>query len=534
MQISGSYSEAVCLPPPLGFLFLSASLSPWPRPGKPPWPLTDAQDARQDRITADILDTLLALQKSFDQRMNRLEHAMRHGVPLDPVVVEPLHDEDDRPDSAESGPPTAEDIDLASPGDITGAHAPINSQEARTVARDMEEEKEVEPGPVVRPGQPSIPLNHTTLAAFLLKWRPISILVQGILDAENVKYVGEFPIRQEERRGLLRVWGRGEGLESSLRLDKADKETLHDAGAMELLHDDVSDAGAPSPADCWGGISGSPGPSDGKPVIGLQTPDFSEGLVWKYVKSFQDNIQNMHPLIIPVELNAMVKLFLDTVQQSMSRQSRSAGIAKFVVTTPSLQSETGAKRKRSPAPDGAELPSVSPKASRPVFQRSINNAVVLLVLALGKICLHKERIPDVVSVSEPPHGSPLARNGYPVSPIQSSSPSYPSHSHSAGLPSPKGSAERAGSNSRRASFQSGGGPSIKGATSFRRNMDVIPGLDYFAYATDILGGQLAGTSLRHIYAYLLAGLYHGQLGRVLESYAYIKEAGFALQVKMRP
>jgi hypothetical protein len=65
-------------------------------------------------------------------------------------------------------------------------------------------------------------------------------------------------------------------------------------------------------------------------------------------------------------------------------------------------------------------------------------------------------------------------------------------------------------------------------------LDVIHGLDYFAYATDILGGQLAGTSLRHIYAYLLAGLYHGQLGRVLESYAYIKEAGFALQIKLRP
>lgn len=491
---------------------------------------------RQDKIAADILDTLLALQKSFDVRMSRLEHAVRSGAPLD-LVVEPLHHEDERPESAESAPPTAEDAETASPGDIAPPHAPpMNSIEARTVTRDMEEEKEVVPGPIVRPGKPSIPLNHTTLAAFLLKWRPISILVKASLEAENVKYVDEFPIRQEERRGLLRIWGRGEGLESSLRVDKTDKEAIRDAGTMEMVHDDVSDAGAPSPADCWGGISGSPGPIDGKPVIGMQTPDFSEGLVWKYVKSFQDNIQNMHPLIIPVELNAMVKLFLDTIQQSMSRQSRSAGntgIAKFVATTPSSQSETGSKRKRSPAPDGAELPPVSPKSSKPVFQRSINNAVVLLVLALGKVCLHKERIPDVVPVSEPTHASPLARNGYPASPIQGSSPSFTSHSHSAGLASPKEGAERPGPNSRRASFQ-GGGPSLKGGTSLRRNMDVIPGLDYFAYATDILGGQLAGTSLRHIYAYLLAGLYHGQLGRVLESYAYIKEAGYAIQVKMRP
>lgn len=508
---------ALLEPPPAGLL------TP-----PPPW-------YRQDRITADILDTLLAFQKTFEQRMTRLERAVGNravgnGALLD-LADDPLHDDDDRPESAESVPRTAEDGDSVSPADTATTQAPINSLDARTIARDMEEEKEVVPGPIVRPGKTSIPLNHTTLAAFLLKWRPIKALVRGILEAENVKYIDEFPIRQEERRGLLRVWGRGEGLDS-FGGDKADKESIRDSGAMEAIQDDISDAGAPSPADCWGGINGSPAPIDGKAIIGVQAPDFSEALVWKYVKSFQDNIQNMHPLIIPRELNAMVKLFLDTVQQTGNRSSQGAGIAKFVATTPSAQPETGTKRKRSPGPDGAEQPPVSPKSTKPVFQRSINNAVVLLVLALGKVCLHKDRIPDVVPVSEPQQGSPLARNGYPASPIQGSSPSYASHSHSAGLPSPKEGGERGGP-SRRASFQ-GSGSSIKGGRSLKRNLDVIPGLDYFAYATDILGGQLAGTSLRHIYAYLLAGLYHGQLGRVLESYAYIKEAGFAIQVKMRP
>ncbi|KAH6649692.1 hypothetical protein F5144DRAFT_588356 [Chaetomium tenue] len=491
----------------------------------------EAVPKQQDKIAGDILDTLLALQSrfdSFDRRMSGIERAMlRNGTSLD-IHAEPLHDDDERPESAESAHPIAEPAGSLSPRE-GGDYAPIGSVEARTITRNMEEEREVEPGPAVRPGVPSIPINHTTLAAFLLKWRPISFLVRDILESENVRYVDEFPIRQEERRGVLRVWGRGEGLESSLRVDKADKEALRDVGVMEMALDDASDTGAPSPADCWGGISGSPGPIDGKPVMSMQTPDFSEVLVWKYVKSFHDNIQNMHPLIIPRELDAMVKLFLDTVQQSISRQPQSR-IAKFVSTS-SSQSETGSKRKRSPAPDGAESPSASPKSYKPAFQRSINNALVLLVLALGKICLHKDKIPDVVPVSEPPpHGSPLARNGYPASPVQGSSPSQASHS--AGLPSPKDGSERPGP-SRRASFQ-GGGASIRGGTSPKRNMDVIPGLDYFAYATDIMGGQLAGSSLRHIYAYLLAGLYHGQLGRVLESYAYIKEAGFALQIKMRP
>lgn len=465
---------------------------------------------------------------AFNQRISKLEHAVKRVAPSADLQPEPMQEDEDRPGSADSAAPVAEEGYTSSPGDtVAGTQAPIDSVEARTITRIMEDEVEVEPGPFVRPGVPSIPPNHTTLAAFLLKWRPIERLVRPYLEAENVKYVDEFPIRQEERRGLLRVWGRGEGLDSS----RGDREAIRDLGVMEI-RDDYSDTGAPSPADCWGGIGSSPGPVDGKPVIGVQAPDFTEPTVWKYVKSFQDNIQNMHPLIIPVELNAMVKLFLDSVQQSMNRQSRGAGIAKFVSTT---QSEAGSKRKRSPAPDGAESPSVPPKQSKPIFQRSINNAVVLLVLALGKVCLHKDKIPDVVPVSDVSHGSPLARNGYPASPVQGSPPSHSSHSsHSqlAGLPSPKEAGERPGL-SRRSSFQ-GPGSSAKAGTSLKRNLDVIPGLDYFAYATDIMGGQLAGTSLRHVYAYILAGLYHGQLGRVLESYAYIKEAGWALQIKMRP
>lgn len=477
-------------------------------------------------MTADILETLQAMRSEFgmlSERMGRLENAVKRVAPQVDAPTRHGQDEDERPESAASAPHTAEDGYSSSPGDTAGTHAPINSLDARTITRDMEQEKEVEPGPFVRPGVPSIPPNHTTLAAFLLKWEPIEALVQSILDAENVKYINEFPIRQEERRGLLRIWGRGEGMDSS----RVDREAIRDAGVMEI-QDDISESGAPSPADCWGGISGSPGPIDGKPVITTQILDFTEAHVWKYVQSFQDNIQNMHPLIIPRELNAMVKLFLDSLQQNPKQPKNP--VAKFVAATPS---ETGSKRKRSPAPDSADSASMTPKTGRPTFQRSINNALVLLVLALGKICLNKDKIPDVVPVSEPLHGSPVARNGYPASPIHSSSPSHPPQTPLTGAPSPReGSADRP-SPSRRSSFQSGG-QAAKAGVSLRRNMDVIPGLDYFAYATDIMGGQLAGTSLRHIHAYLLAGLYHGQLGRVLESYAYIKEAGYALQVKMRP
>ncbi|KAK0719508.1 hypothetical protein B0H67DRAFT_154506 [Lasiosphaeris hirsuta] len=507
----------------------------------------EAVPKQQDKVAADILDILMYLRNEFsgfNERLTGVERALRRAIPSVDLQADPMQEDDNHhPGSPDSAVPMAEDRYTSSPGEnmtagetltggesISGNQPPIGSLEARNITRNMEDEAEPEPGPHVRPGVPAIPLNHTTLAALLLKWRSIEKLVRPYLDAEKVKFVDEFPIRQEERRGLLRVWGRGEGLDSSR------KEGIHDLGMMEV-HDDYSDAGAPSPADCWGGIGGSPAPFDSGPAIyGVRSLDFSEGVVWKYVRSYQENIQNMHPLIIPVELNAMVKLFLDGIQQSLGKQSKSGAVAKFVMVPPMAapQVETGAKRKRaSPAPEGMDQPpSVPMKPAKPSFQRSINNALVLLVLALGKICLHKEkRIPDVVPVNEPAQ-SPLVRNGNPAVPaspiLQNSPPSYGS-----GLSSPKESTERPGP-SRRASFQGGNPTSAKTGTSMRRNLDVIPGLDYFAYATDILGGQLAGTSLRHIHAYILAGLYHGQLGRVMESYAYIKEAGWALQIKMRP
>ena len=67
----------------------------------------------------------------------------------------------------------------------------------------------------------------------------------------------------------------------------------------------------------------------------------------------------------------------------------------------------------------------------------------------------------------------------------------------------------------------------------QRNYDVIPGLEYFALATDILGSQLGGISLKHVYAWVLAGLYHGQLARAVESWSYIKQGCTVLQEVMR-
>jgi hypothetical protein len=63
-----------------------------------------------------------------------------------------------------------------------------------------------------------------------------------------------------------------------------------------------------------------------------------------------------------------------------------------------------------------------------------------------------------------------------------------------------------------------------------KNMDVIPGLSYFALAADILGELPGGVEVSHIQANLLAGLYMGQLARILPSHYYISVACRACQI----
>jgi hypothetical protein len=63
-----------------------------------------------------------------------------------------------------------------------------------------------------------------------------------------------------------------------------------------------------------------------------------------------------------------------------------------------------------------------------------------------------------------------------------------------------------------------------------KNKDIIPGLAYFEKAADILGELPGGCDVSHIQANLLAGLYMGQLARIIPSYYYIHKACMAAQI----
>ena len=135
-----------------------------------------------------------------------------------------------------------------------------------------------------------------------------------------------------------------------------------------------------------------------------------------------------------------------------------------------------------------------------------------LVLALGKICEHKEQLPGAVAFSSIRTSSPHDHETSDFKAAPSLSASY----------SPCGQ-HLFNSNSGLMAVSSPANP-------LGKNMDKIPGLSYFAKAADILGEVPGGVEVSHIQANLLAGLYMGQLTRIFPSHYYISMACRACQV----
>lgn len=480
------------------------------------------------------LGTLATHFGRMDERLTKMETTFARGGASIPVKPDPIMDEEMKARLRSPIVTNGSSSEPYYPPDpVRDVMQP--SSEVAPLRMMAEDAVEAEPGPPVPPGEPAIPINHTTLAGLLLEWPSIRELTRHHLEREGIRFVGEFPIGQEQNRGPLIVYGRGEDSHYS----RLSREPM-DHGNIDMA-DDLSDMASPSPAADFGQLGGLSPPDMVEykgGVLGLDgNPDFTESKVWSYVGSFKTHILNMHPIVQPDVLHDWVRHFLDSLPTTQPRSTKPQ-VAKptfAIASTSQTPTEpSGSKRKRSVEPDGSEgPPTPAPgKAGRP--NRSIHSGLVLTILALGKICQHRENVPDVVhpSLDPAPSGSPVIRNGVPQSPGHSSPPGHPANSHSSAQPSPKDQAER-GSQGRRASIH--GSTGVRSGYSLKKNYEVIPGLEYFAYASDILG-NLAGAynNMKDVYANIFASLYYGQLNRPLESFAFIHKASHKLQVIMRP
>ncbi|WQF88334.1 Putative zn(2)Cys(6) fungal-type DNA-binding domain-containing protein [Colletotrichum destructivum] len=499
----------------------------------------EAQIEAQQRWMKKLENTLKMHNIKIEPEMQPADHSPIHQKS---IVKSPSPVAAADADTAAAAPMLerypAPDVDMDEPQPMAVGETDLPQQ-----MHDAEDADEhMPPGEPVAPGAPSIPANHTTRADMLLSWPGIKEMTQGVLEREGVRYPQEYPIAQEEKRGVLRLYGRGEGSgqekttpATSATAAAYERSNAAEAfGTVDAIDDNFSETGnSPSPGEAWGQVGGlSPPTSVGYTsgtLVGDGHPDFSEETVKSYVHSFEKHILSLHPILPLGDLRSLVKRFLDSLAQTEKKTKPSApGVAKFV--PPANFSEMSNKRKRSPAGDQPDEPAPLPrKPGRP--HRTIENALVLVILALGKICQHESKIPDLPrDFPEHNHNSPANRNGYPSSPgAQASPPSYSAHSQSSGLPSPK--EQNNSLPSRRHSMQGTG--ALKTGQSLRRNYDIIPGLEYFAYASDIMGNHMAGWTMKHAQTFIFAGLYYGQLGRVLESDAMFFNAARSLNMIMR-
>jgi len=411
---------------------------------------------------------------------------------------------------------------------------------------------EVVPEVVGDVGELSIPIEHTTAAQKLLRWPSIQELFSRNQTSYNENYVMEL----EETRGLLRVYGRGEGADLG---DGGQPGPSSPApSATSVKSDEHAFSPSTPPEGLWGTGFGSPSSGDTKRTVhegigGLNPegtlridPQTCVGLL----KSYMDNLHILHPFFDKNRLTRMVDRFAKRYNPSEYPGIRSPFVTPNSIVPGDIRHDSAAtlnkamKRKYSssttsgPSTDSSSggTSSSSGTVYRPLLERSISTALVLLVLALGKICEWKDPLPGPVpdgtqhSRQQPHHPySPLSMqldSTTPVAMRQSPTPSQSSIYRTVTSPS---TAVRFGRMSRRSSNE--------GLSSFEKglkNADVIPGMAYYAYATDILGNLHGGNELTYIQANLLAGLYAGQLARVFESWSWINSACRACQVLVRP
>jgi hypothetical protein len=376
------------------------------------------------------------------------------------------------------------------------------------------------------PGELSIPMEHTTAAHKLLRWPSIKSFISEITDNED------YVLEAEENRGLLRVFGRGEGL------DPMDGSGLGESSDARSSDADGGNLGSES---LWG-----TGPASGDNVevrrkeahrVGGLNADGTLQLepprVAHLLNSYFQNIHILHPFLDKERVtNAATSL---AVKVSAARGS-AAGVppsTSFAVSGMQNTPSKAPKRKRSTT--ALVGPNVMPSNAT---ELSISTALVLLVLALGKISDHRTWVPGPVPVPDNKKSSPRSMMSPPLktdspptsvkhSPTSSASSTYST------LPSPF-EGPRVPNPSRRTSMEAHASFEKKSSRTIEpRNLDVIPGLGYYALATEIMGTLMGGNDLPHVQAGLLAGLYCGQLGRALESWKWINWACTSCQVLLR-
>ena len=357
----------------------------------------------------------------------------------------------------------------------------------------------------------SVHIDHTTAVHRLFRWPLIAALFEDRrIPKEN--YVME----HEQRKGLLRIYGKGQGID---RYDGAQSGVASSPMSTNSSEDASQSPSTSSDDDLWGYELGLPHTVDGK--FFNNEKDHPGGLtisgtlqldrttMHELLDSYLTNLHILHPFLDKTRLKRMVeKIHRDynsRVQENSAHPPDSATYA---------QHPRPLKRKHSNDDQPQETGNtaiLNRAPTEPKLPRRMSTAVVLLVMALGKMCLHTKPLPGFAGDvnKEGPSSS------------HATSPENHTLSPSTTVSSPMS----AGDIRNRTRHPTSISETLSHGSSRRgdRNIDVIPGLGYFAKALEILG-TLPGNDLQYVQATLLAGIYTAQLACVIESWTWIQQA----------
>ncbi|KAL9098082.1 MAG: hypothetical protein Q9163_006188, partial [Psora crenata] len=502
--------------------------------------------AKVDRAHQVILDQLEAQQRDLKSLKQDFVSKMENIERLLSSQQTPAKDAASVPDDRDTKPPTVSPETSDQP-----AASSQKSETPAALASSGHEDPKMDASPCGSchtnstesgctdllpsvPKQNAIHTEHNTAAQKLFRWPAIKALLQQCRRLQFTESSENYVFNMELTKGPLHLYGKGQGpdLGDRIRLmGSASPKT----SSSRALSDEVSDVASPPspPANWWGeGFSPFVGESKSESTPGGLNPDNTLKLDAKTVSalysSYMANIQILHPILDEVVLTRNIETFKRRYGGRHDPASSNAGFAVPAANTTAdaRRDSSGGfnkplKRKLSDGQHWTEAGVAQPPRSpRPILERSPTTAVILLVMALGKICECRRPLPgpvaslpkDAANLSAPSYSPPAL--GTELAP-QFSVRHSPSSSAYSNAPSPAGLARQ-----NHASPQS----SDAGLAVHMRNLDVIPGLAYYAQATDILGNLTGSHDITYVQCCLLAGLYAGQLANAVESLVWIQSA----------
>lgn len=401
----------------------------------------------------------------------------------------------------------------------------------------------------------AISIEHATAAHRLLHWPSIKDIVNRSRLIRQISLGPDYVMSMEQDKGVLRLYGRGQGREPTSDSYGSPPGVNHlgensPNSTTSNRSDDTSSTASTPPEGLWGtgSVLATNNEKQGVNSVGGLTSenllDIHPRTMRRLLNSYLENFHILHPFLERSRLTRMFERFslrYNPSEQALTKQLFAGPVSHLALDAlrdGSSGAPRTAKRKYSSghyhaSGDPSSTPAQNDAEIR--LEHNISTAIILLVMALGRIAEWKESLPGPVYVSgdhpdassaSRPLYSPTRMHASEQSPSAAAEQSPKSSSYAGTNPSISSllSGPRTDTSSPRVSAEDASGP---------RNVDVIPGLAYYAKATDILGNVFGLNDLTQVQAHLLAGLFAGQLARTFESWSWIHSACIACRFIVR-